>query len=249
MVDLFSQVDAMEEKLARQEQEIDAQLALLSEYKAGPKAQVREDMHTGAAKTLEKAGRKFAKALASRIGGHVDGKELSHGITNIAPIGGDMVFRVWTDDAETQGVILLIQFDAEADTQDFDKLVPKHGFWRLISDKDRSGVRNPNNNFFIRDMKELESGAFMTKVADDMLSALNREAVKVAKVTSETKSEIKSEVLTNQEQDNDGRRNRQEVSGISGTGQGTVPDRGTEGKTPQPLKRTDRQHLPLALSL
>lgn len=174
MADLFAQVDAMEEKLARQDQEIDAQLALLGEYKAGPKAQVREDMHTGAAKTLEKAGRKFAKSLASRLGGHVDGKELSRGITNIAPIGGDMVFRVWMDDAETQGVMLLINFDAAPDTQDFDKLVPKYGFWRLISDKDISGVRNDNHNFAIDDVKKLESGAFMTKVADAMLKEINK---------------------------------------------------------------------------
>ena len=173
MADLFTQVDAMDEKLAREEEEIDSKLALLGEYKAGAKAPISEQMHTAAAKTLEKAGRKFAKNLAERLGGHVDGKELSRGITNIAPIGGDMVFRVWMDDAETQGVMLLINFDAVEDTKDFDKLVPKYGFWREISNKDISGVRNSNHNFTIDNVKDLESGAFMAKVADDMLKTLN----------------------------------------------------------------------------
>ena len=223
MVDLFSQVDAMEEKLVRQEQEIDAQLALLSEYKAGPKAQVREDMHTGAAKTLEKAGRKFAKALASRLGGHVDGKDISNGLTNIAPIGGDMVFRVWLDDADTQGVMMLINFDAAPDTQDFDKLVPKYGFWRMISDKDRSGVRNSNHNFYIENMSELESGSLMSRIADDMLSALNREAVKVSNVTTEKRPETTSErpktteILTNKKEED-------------GRNQGTDSGMGTEAR-------------------
>lgn len=223
MVDLFSQVDAMEEKLVRQEQEIDAQLALLSEYKAGPKAQVREDMHTGAAKALEKAGRKFAKALASRLGGHVDGKDISNELTNIAPIGGDMVFRVWLDDADTQGVMMLINFDAAPDTKDFDKLVPKYGFWRMISDKDRSGVRNSNHNFYIESMSELESGALMSRIADDMLSALNREAVKASNVTTEKRPETTAErpktneVLTNKKEED-------------GRNQGTDPGMGTEAR-------------------
>lgn len=230
MVDLFSQVDAMEEKLVRQEQEIDAQLALLSEYKAGPKAQVREDMHTGAAKTLEKAGRKFAKALASRLGGHVDGKDISNGLTNIAPIGGDMVFRVWLDDADTQGVMMLINFDAAPDTQDFDKLVPKYGFWRMISDKDRSGVRNSNHNFYIENMNELESGALMSRIADDMLSALNREAVKASNVTTEKRPETTAErpktteVLTNKKEED-------------GRNQGTDSGMGTEAR--QEAERTE----------
>lgn len=230
MVDLFSQVDAMEEKLVRQEQEIDAQLALLSEYKAGPKAQVREDMHTGAAKTLEKAGRKFAKALASRLGGHVDGKDISNGLTNIAPIGGDMVFRVWLDDADTQGVMMLINFDAAPDTKDFDKLVPKYGFWRMISDKDRSGVRNSNHNFYIENMSELESGSLMSRIADDMLSALNREAVKASNVTTEKRPETTSErpktteVLTNKKEED-------------GRNQGTDPGMGTEAR--QEAERTE----------
>lgn len=223
MVDLFSQVDAMEEKLVRQEQEIDAQLALLSEYKAGPKAQVREDMHTGAAKTLEKAGRKFAKALASRLGGHVDGKDISNGLTNIAPIGGDMVFRVWLDDADTQGVMMLINFDAAPDTQDFDKLVPKYGFWRMISDKDRSGVRNSNHNFYIENMSELESGSLMSRIADDMLSALNREAVKTSNVTTYERPKT-TEVLTNKKEDD-------------GRNQGTDPGMGTEAR--QEAERTE----------
>ena len=223
MVDLFSQVDAMEEKLVRQEQEIDAQLALLSEYKAGPKAQVREDMHTGAAKTLEKAGRKFAKALAARLGGHVDGKDISRGLTSIAPIGGDMVFRVWLDDADTQGVMMLINFDAAPDTEDFDKLVPKYGFWRMISDKDRSGVRNSNHNFYIENMSELESGALMSRIADDMLSALNREAVKASNVTTEKRPKTTAErpetteVLTNKKEED-------------GRNQGTDPGMGTEAR-------------------
>ena len=230
MVDLFSQVDAMEEKLVRQEQEIDAQLTLLSEYKAGPKAQVREDMHTGAAKTLEKAGRKFAKALASRLGGHVDGKDISNGLTNIAPIGGDMVFRVWLDDADTQGVMMLINFDAAPDTQDFDKLVPKYGFWRMISDKDRSGVRNSNHNFYIENMNELESGALMSRIADDMLSALNREAVKASNVTTEKRPETTAErpktteVLTNKKEED-------------GRNQGTDSGMGTEAR--QEAERTE----------
>ena len=216
MVDLFSQVDAMEEKLVRQEQEIDAQLALLSEYKAGPKAQVREDMHTGAAKTLEKAGRKFAKALASRLGGHVDGKDISNGLTNIAPIGGDMVFRVWLDDADTQGVMMLINFDAAPDTKDFDKLVPKYGFWRTISDKDRSGVRNSNHNFYIENMSELESGSLMSRIADDMLSALNHEAVKTTNVTTDVRPKT-TEILTNKKEED-------------GRNQGTDPGMGTEAR-------------------
>ncbi|MBR5573724.1 MAG: DEAD/DEAH box helicase family protein [Paludibacteraceae bacterium] len=230
MVDLFSQVDAMEEKLVRQEQEIDAQLALLSEYKAGPKAQVREDMHTGAAKTLEKAGRKFAKALASRLGGHVDGKDISNGLTNIAPIGGDMVFRVWLDDADTQGVMMLINFDAAPDTQDFDKLVPKYGFWRMISDKDRSGVRNSNHNFYIENMNELESGSLMSRIADDMLSALNREAVKASNVTTEKRPKTTAErpetteVLTNKKEED-------------GRNQGTDSGMGTEAR--QEAERTE----------
>ena len=230
MVDLFSQVDAMEEKLVRQEQEIDAQLALLSEYKAGPKAQVREDMHTGAAKTLEKAGRKFAKALAARLGGHVDGKDISRGLTSIAPIGGDMVFRVWLDDADTQGVMMLINFDAAPDTKDFDKLVPKYGFWRMISDKDRSGVRNSNYNFYIESMSELESGALMSRIADDMLSALNREAVKASNVTTEKRPETTverpktTEVLTNKKEED-------------GRNQGTDPGMGTEAR--QEAERTE----------
>lgn len=230
MVDLFSQVDAMEEKLVRQEQEIDAQLALLSEYKAGPKAQVREDMHTGAAKTLEKAGRKFAKALASRLGGHVDGKDISNGLTNIATIGGDMVFRVWLDDADTQGVMMLINFDAAPDTKDFDKLVPKYGFWRMISDKDRSGVRNSNHNFYIENMSELESGSLMSRIADDMLSALNREAVKASNVTTEKRPETTSErpktteILTNKKEED-------------GRNQGTDPGMGTEAR--QEAERTE----------
>ena len=49
MANLFGKAVELDEALDRQEQEIDAQLALLGEYKAGPKAQVREDMHTGAA--------------------------------------------------------------------------------------------------------------------------------------------------------------------------------------------------------
>lgn len=230
MVDLFSQVDAMEEKLVRQEQEIDAQLALLSEYKAGPKAQVREDMHTGASKTLEKAGRKFAKALASRLGGHVDGKDISNGLTNIASIGGDMVFRVWLDDADTQGVMMLINFDAAPDTQDFDKLVPKYGFWRMISDKDRSGVRNSNHNFYIENMSELESGSLMSRIADDMLSALNREAVKASNVTTEKRPETTSErpetteILTNKKEED-------------GRNQGTDSGMGTEAR--QEAERTE----------
>lgn len=230
MVDLFSQVDAMEEKLVRQEQEIDAQLALLSEYKAGPKAQVREDMHAGAAKTLEKAGRKFAKDLASRLGGHVDGKDISNGLTNIAPIGGDMVFRVWLDDADTQGVMMLINFDAAPDTKDFDKLVPKYGFWRMISDKDRSGVRNSNHNFYIENMSELESGALMSRITDDMLSALNREAVKANNVTTEKRPETTAErpktteVLTNKKEED-------------GRNQGTDSGMGTEAR--QEAERTE----------
>ena len=237
IADLFAQADAMDEKLLRQEQEIDAKLALLGEYKAGAKAPLSERKEAGAAKTLEKAGRKFAKNLAERLGGHVDGKELSRGVTNIAPIGGEMSFRVWIDDAQTKGVMLLVNFDAVEDTQDFDKLVPKYGFRREISDKDKCGVRNRNHNFTIDSVKDLESGAFMTKVADDMLSELNRAVKatdKASKVTSESvkvtsgiTSELKSEKVLTPKIKEDGQRNQAENQGL-----------GTEAR--QEAERTER---------
>jgi len=229
MADLFGRVDALEEKLNRQEQEIDAQLALLGEYKAGPKAQVREDMHTGAAKTLEKAARKFAKALASRLGGHVDGKDLSRGLTNIAPIGGEMTVRVWIDDGQTNGVYLSVQFDAAPDTQDFDKLVPRNGYWRIISDKDAYGVRSSNRNFDLGNVSELESGAFMTKVANAMLSEINRDARGAGQART---NETSNEILTPKEKDNDGRRNRQADSENPGRNEGTISDGRAEGNPP-----------------
>lgn len=225
MADLFAQADALDEVLTRQEQEIDAQLALMAEYKAGPKAQVREDMHTGAAKTLEKAARKLAKALANRLGGHVDGKDITRGLTNIAPIGGDMTIRVWMDDAQTNGVLMNITFDAVPDTRDFDKLVPKYGMWRLIAGDDPQGIKSRNVMIDeLNDVSEMQSGAFMAKIADKMLADLNRKAMRPTKVTSK--------VLTNKDQDNDGRRNRQENSGTPGTGEGIVSDGRTEGNPP-----------------
>lgn len=225
MADLFAQADALDEVLTRQEQEIDAQLALMVEYKAGPKAQVREDMHTGAAKTLEKAARKLAKALANRLGGHVDGKDITRGLTNIAPIGGDMTIRVWMDDAETSGVLLNISFEAAPDTKDFDKLVPKYGMWRLIAGDDPQGIKSLNVWIDeLNDVSEMQSGAFMVKIADKMLADLNRKAMRPTKVTSK--------VLTNKDQDNDERRNRQADSGTPGTGEGIVSDGRTEGNPP-----------------
>ena len=207
MPDLFTQVDALDETLVRQEQEVDAQLALMAEYKAGPKAQVREDMHTGAAKTLEKAARKLAKSLANRLGGHVDGKDLTRGLTNIASIGGDMTIRVWMDDANTNGVLLNINFDAMPDTRDFDKLVTRNGYWRLISDKDTFGVRSSNHNFTVSNVDELESGAFLSKLADNMLSEINRFA------GQNRNNEPTNEVLTLKEE-KDGRRNQAENQGL-----------------------------------
>ena len=207
MADLFAQVDALDETLVRQEQEVDAQLALMAEYKAGPKAQVREDMHTGAAKTLEKAARKLAKSLANRLGGHVDGKDLTRGLTNIAPVGGDVTIRVWLDDTNTNGVLLNINFDAMPDTRDFDKLVTRNGYWRLISDKDTFGVRSTNRNFAVPNVDELESGAFLSKLADDMLSEINRFA------GQNRNNEPTNEVLTLKEE-KDGRRNQAENQGV-----------------------------------
>lgn len=196
MADLFGQVDKLDEQLTRQEQEVDAELALLSEYKAGPKAQVREDMHTGAAKTLEKAARKFAKNLASRLGGHVDGKDISRGLTNIAPIGGDMHIRIWMDDAETTGVMLNLNFDAVPDTDAFDKLETKGGYWRTISKEDPYGTRSSNRHLAPFGKEELESGAAMKRVADAMAEEINRMVAKEPKST---------EVLTNKEKQDERR--------------------------------------------
>lgn len=226
MANLFGKAVELDEALDRQEQEIDAQLALLGEYKAGPKAQVREDMHTGAAKTLEKAARKFAKGLAAKIGGHVDGKDISHGLANIAPVGGDITVRIWTDDAETMGVYLNISFNTEPDTRDFDKLVPNGGYWRTISDKDKFGINSRNRFFDTDNIKDLESGVTMTKVGDEMLSELNRIAKAEGK---KTESETNNEVLTVKQQENDGRRNRQEDSGTPTTVGRAVNDGRTEG--------------------
>lgn len=228
MANLFGKAEALDEALDRQEQEIDAQLALLGEYKAGPKAQVREDMHTGAAKTLEKAARKFAKGLAAKIGGHVDGKDISHGLANIAPVGGDMTVRIWTDDAETMGVYLNISFNTEPDTRDFDKLVPNGGYWRTISDKDKFGINSRNRFFDTDNIKGLESGVTMTKVGDEMLSELNRMAKVLEPIERNEESEFNKEVLTPKPESDErrnpaqnqgmGREARQEAGGSEPTG-------------------------------
>lgn len=228
MANLFGKAVALDEALDRQEQEIDAQLALLGEYKAGPKAQVREDMHTGAAKTLEKAARKFAKGLAAKIGGHVDGKDISHGLANIAPVGGDMTVRIWMDDAETMGVYLNISFNTEPDTRDFDKLVPNGGYWRTISDKDKFGINSRNRFFDTDNIKDLESGITMTKVGDEMLSELNRMAKVLEPIERNEESEFNKEVLTPKPESDErrnpaqnqgmGREARQEAGGSEPTG-------------------------------
>ena len=132
----------------------------------------------------------------------MDGKDISHGLANIAPVGGDITVRIWTDDAETIGVYLNISFNTEPDTRDFDKLVPNGGYWRTISDKDKFGINSRNRFFDTDNIKDLESGVTMTKVGDEMLSELNRMAKAEGK---EIDSETNNEVLTVKQQENDGR--------------------------------------------
>ena len=188
MATLFDEIDKQESALDAQERAIDEALALMPGYEAPKTTAVGELPHKASAKVLNKAAIKFAKAFASRVGGVLDTGKGSLQLANIAPIGGNVTFRVWLDDAHQHGVYMNIDVESEPGKKsDHDELVLSSGYWRIITAADPYGVKSSNNHFSLTDAAALKSGKTMSEIADNVLLALDR------KIKKENEVELKPE--------------------------------------------------------
>lgn len=180
---LFAEIDKQESALDAQERAIDEALALMPGYEASASTPANELPHKPSEKVLNKAAIKFAKAFASHIGGVLDTGKGKMQLANIAPIGGNVTFRVWLDDAHQHGVYMNIDVEsAPGKKSEHAELILGDGYWRLTTASDPYGTRSRNNHFSLSDKAALKSGKAMSEVADNVLLALDREIKKENKV-------------------------------------------------------------------